>query len=148
MGWYSYVMAAMSNSYRKPLAASTSSASQQQGPPPLVPSLPLKFPGLAKQANVDEQGKLLRTSSDSLLKHEAKRGVMPIHNSFERFTASCEDAWDHKIEDKISYLNVKNSSVPAGKLKYGNPASIHIKESVSCCCCCSMKLFNKCPCRL
>lgn len=124
-------MIAMSNSHRKPLLASSSSASQQTGLP-LAPSLPLKFPGLAKQANVDEQGKLLRTSSDSLLKQEAKRGAMPINSSFERFTASCEDAWDHKIEDKISYPNVKNSSVPAGKLKYGNPASIHIKESVSC----------------
>ena len=91
----------------------------------------LKFPGLARQSNVDEKGKLLRSSSDSLSKQDKRSNN--INNSFEKFTASCEDAWDHKIEDKISFQGSdKNSLInsPTSRLKFGNRPAIHVKELV------------------
>lgn len=89
----------------------------------------IKFPGLARQSNVDEKGKLLKMSSDSLSKADRKNNM---NNSFEQFTASCEDAWDSKIEDKISLMNMDRNCVNShnNRLKYGSKPSIHIKELV------------------
>lgn len=56
------------------------------------------------------------------------------NSSFEQFTASCDDAWDHKIEDKISLYqgaDKSSNSNPTSRLKYGARPAIHIKELVS-----------------
>ncbi|KAJ6218192.1 hypothetical protein RDWZM_009349 [Blomia tropicalis] len=113
----------MSNSYNKP---PTSNVNHQQS------SSILKFPGLARQSNVDEKGILLRSSSDSLARVDHRRIGNNGNNSFEKFTASCEDAWDHKIEDKISFQGIDNKGVsintPTSRLKFGTRPAIHIKE--------------------
>ena len=116
----------MSNSYNKP---PTSNVNHQQS------SSILKFPGLARQSNVDEKGILLRSSSDSLARVDHRRIGNNGNNSFEKFTASCEDAWDHKIEDKISFQGIDNKGVSintqTSRLKFGTRPAIHIKELVN-----------------
>lgn len=109
----------------------------------------IKFPGLARQSNVDEKGKLLRVSSDSLTKvdNSGSSGVGgssgrgskgSMNSSFERFAASCDDAWDSRIEDRISLMNIDKNNFNSNAnrfLKYGNRPAIHIKELVCCLCC-------------
>lgn len=121
----------MSNSFKNSSKQAQPSTSSQ----PAMTAI-LKFPGLARQSNVEEKGKLLRTSSDSLARaSDHHRRAVNVHNnsSFEQFTASCDDAWDHKIEDKISFQGVDKSSHsnPTSRLKYGARPAIHIKELVS-----------------
>lgn len=118
----------MSNSFKNSSKQAQPSTSSQ----PAMTAI-LKFPGLARQSNVEEKGKLLRTSSDSLARaSDHHRRAVNVHNnsSFEQFTASCDDAWDHKIEDKISFQGVDKSSHsnPTSRLKYGARPAIHIKE--------------------
>lgn len=103
----------------------------------------LKFPGLARPsilATNDNRNRLTHTQSidssslflsSSLNNRNEKRNN--VNCSFEQFNASCDDAWNDKIEDKISYPNIeKNSSNTSNnKLKFGNnKSSIVIKELV------------------
>lgn len=103
----------------------------------------LKFPGLARPSILttnDNKNRLIHTQSidssslfltSSLNNRNEKRNN--TNCSFEQFNASCDDAWNDKIEDKISYPNIeKNSSNTSNnKLKFGNnKSSILIKELV------------------
>lgn len=111
----------------------------------------LRFPGLAKQSNVaDDKNKLLRSTSESLMSrqhnhahshHNNNNVDNQLNNSFEQFTASCDDAWDHNIDDKISVnRTTSNGHSSSGdgtsqanhnqRLKYGNVPSIRIKERI------------------
>lgn len=102
-----------------------------------------KFPGLARPSS----SAIERHRFPNDMKQEKKNQQQQQHNhhnnySFEQFNASCDDAWNAKIEDKISYPNLSSKNSNSSQCysthnkhnnKFGNnKSSILIKEIVSC----------------
>ncbi|KAH7646118.1 tbc1 domain family member 22b-like protein [Dermatophagoides farinae] len=86
----------------------------------------LKIPGLARPSSAIE-----RQHSFPVDMKQEKKNHNNLTYSFEQFNASCDDAWNDKIEDKISYPNLEKNSQNSSnnKHKFGNnKSSILIKE--------------------
>ncbi|XP_075679773.1 TBC1 domain family member 22 [Dermatophagoides pteronyssinus] len=98
-----------------------------------------KFPGLARPSS----SAIERHRFPNDMKQEKKNQQQQQHNhhnnnySFEQFNASCDDAWNAKIEDKISYPNLSSKNSNSSQCysthnkhnKFGNnKSSILIKE--------------------
>ncbi|KAF7487763.1 TBC1 domain family member 22B [Sarcoptes scabiei] len=80
----------------------------------------LKFPGLARPSSIDSE----RRNRSS---HPKPTGSSSSLSTL----ASCDDAWNDKIEDKISYPNIEKTQhiISNNLLKFGNnKSSILIKE--------------------